>query len=262
MKSLLDKICIAKKEWIAQQKKKFSLKQLEAKARYMTLPRGFASALRKKQNSGKIGLIAEIKKASPSAGLLLPHFSPSQLAKSYTRAGACCLSVLTDVAFFQGADQHLVEARAASVLPVLRKDFMLDPWQIVESRSLGADCILLILAVLSDNQLRELHATARQFDMDVLLEVHDHQELERALNIPYDLIGINNRNLSTLEIDLELSRSLSKYVPRDRLIVSESGIGSAADIADIRKANINCFLVGETLLRAPDIERATKDLVA
>ncbi len=257
----LDKICDTTRALVALCKQTVSEQALLARAQQTTMPRGFAAALRKKTSAHQVGLIAEIKKASPSRGLIRADFDPAALAKAYQNAGAICLSVLTDEAYFQGHDDYLLAARAAVNLPVLRKDFMVDPYQILESRALGADCILLILAALSDDQAAEMEALAHQLGMDVLLEVHDEAELHRALALKSPLIGINNRNLKTLEVDLATSEKLAAFVPSDRIVICESGIKTAVDIQRMQAANIDCFLVGESLMNQADVEAATRQLL-
>lgn len=223
--------------------------------------RGFGHALKHAVGAGRFGLIAEIKRASPSAGVIREDFDAAELAKTYASAGATCLSVLTDGPYFQGDADHLRAARAAVELPVLRKDFMLDAWQIYESRAMGADCVLLIMAALTDNKARELEELARALDMDVLVEVHSRHELDRALGLETQLIGINNRNLKTLTTDLTITEELASHVPSDRFLVAESGIRSHADVLRLQAAGASCFLVGESLLRQPDVGAATRALL-
>ena len=224
-------------------------------------PRGFGHALKEVCATGQFGLIAEIKKASPSGGLIRPDFDAADLSRTYAAAGATCLSVLTDKPHFQGSVDDLIAARAATRLPVLRKDFILDAWQVYESRAMGADCILLIMAALTDTQARALEALARALDMDVLAEVHDERELDRALGLTTPLIGINNRNLKTLEIDLLTTEQLAPAVPVDRFLIAESGIGTHADVERLAEAGVRCFLVGESLLRQADVGEAVKTLL-
>lgn len=224
-------------------------------------PRGFARALREAHAAGRPALIAEIKKASPSRGLIRADFDPPALARAYAEGGAACLSVLTDGPFFQGGDDDLRAARAAVAVPVLRKDFMLDPWQIVESRKLGADCVLLIMACLEDGQAAELAAAAAELGMDALVEVHDAGELERARRLPGTLLGINNRSLRTLAVDLATFEELAQLAPPDRLLVAESGLYAQGDLARMARAGAAAFLVGESLMREPDVAGATRRLL-
>lgn len=263
MRDALAEICATKREHIATQKRKVSEQVLQERALATTPPRGFHLALKQRVAAGGIGLIAEVKKASPSRGLIRAEFDPATIASAYEAGGATCLSVLTDIPYFQGEDAYLIAARSATKLPVLRKDFMLDPYQILESRSLGADAILLIMAALSDTAAHELSTLARELGMDALVEVHDETELDRALtHVPSRLIGINNRSLKTLAVDLATSEALRPRIPADYTVVCESGIASAADIARMRAHNMHCFLVGESLMREEDIEAATRALLA
>ena len=262
MTGTLADICAAKREHIATQKKRASETQLVELAARQSAPRGFVDALRSRVQAGNFGLIAEIKKASPSKGLIRENFEPALLARAYETGGATCLSVLTDRPYFQGDDAHLQQARDAVSLPVLRKDFMLDPYQVAESRALGADCILLIMAALSDAQARELEAAAHALKMDVLVEVHDHDELVRALSrLDSNLIGINNRNLKTMETDLAVTETLAKEMPKHILPVCESGISQHTDLVRMKQVGVSCFLVGESLMRASDVTMATRRLL-
>ena len=249
---ILERIVSRKVDEIAERRVLHNLADLEVAARSQEDPRGFADAITATLITGKVAVIAEVKKASPSKGVIRPDFNPEMIAASYARHGATCLSVLTDVDFFQGQNEFLTGARAASGLPTLRKDFVIDPWQVTESRVIGADCVLLIAAALEDAQMAELAAAAVAYGMDVLLEVHDRQELERALAVGPRLIGINNRNLHTFETRLETTLELLGEIPGDQLVVTESGITSAGDVARMRAGGVHAFLIGETLLRAPD----------
>lgn len=263
MSDTLAEICTKKHAHVAQARENTSEAALLERCKHVTLPRGFHAALKQRVAEGSVGLIAEVKKASPSKGLIREDFDPAAIAKSYQQGGATCLSVLTDEPYFQGADSYLVAARAAVTLPVLRKDFMLDPYQIIESRSLGADAVLLIMAALTDAQAKELEALARELGMDALVEVHDEAELERALaHLSSRLIGINNRNLKTLAVDLATSETLRPRIPADYTVVCESGIAMPADISRMRAAEMHCFLVGESLMREADITAATRSLLA
>ena len=261
MTTILDRIKAYKLEEIAARKALRPLAQIEAEAREVSGPRGFAKALAEASTTG-YGLIAEIKKASPSRGLIRADFDPPTLALAYEAGGATCLSVLTDGPSFQGDDQFLVDVHHAVKLPCLRKDFLYDPWQVVESRSLRADCILIIMASVSDAQAAELEDTARAWGMDALIEVHDRAELDRAARLKSPLIGINNRNLHTFEVTLETTRQLARFVPEDRLIVSESGLSTPSDLADVARYGARCFLIGESLMRQADVAAATKAILA
>ncbi len=249
---ILKKILARKAEEVAERKARLSGAALEERIATAPTVRGFVAALEERIAAGRAGVIAEIKKASPSKGVLREDFRPAEIARSYERGGAACLSVLTDVDFFQGADEYLQEARAACGLPVLRKDFMIDPWQVREARAIGADCILLIVAALEDGQMRELAACAAELGMDVLVEVHDRRELERALALPCRMIGINNRDLRTFEVSLDTTLGLLADIPADRLVVTESGIHTPEDVARMRAAGVHAFLVGEAFMRADD----------
>ena len=261
MKDVLGQICEDKLRHVEEGKRARSRNDLLRAAGDAPAPRGFLRSLRTASASG-YGLVAEIKKASPSKGLIRADFDPPSLAAAYARGGAACLSVLTDVPWFQGQDRFLTAARAAVPLPVLRKDFMLDPWQIVESRVLGADCVLLIMAALEQGQAAELEAAALELGMDVLLEVHDEDELERALGLASPLIGINNRNLKTMVTDIAVTERLAPLVPSGRLVICESGLGAPEDLARVARAGPRCFLVGESLMRQGDVETATRLLLA
>jgi indole-3-glycerol phosphate synthase len=251
---ILERILARKREEVSARKKDHSLNDLYARAADQSAPRGFVDALKKTISFGRAGVIAEVKKASPSKGLIREDFDPAAIATSYEAGGASCLSVLTDRDFFQGAEQDLKIARDACALPVLRKDFMIDPWQIAESRSIGADCVLLIVAALEPAQMAELASAAADLAMDVLVEVHDRDELDQALALALapSMIGINNRNLRTFETSLETTLTLATAVPRGTLLVTESGIHSIADVARMREADIHAFLVGEAFMREQD----------
>ena len=258
----LARICARTRADLAARKEAIPFADLERRAADASAPRGFARALASAATAQGIGLIAEIKRASPSAGLIRPEFDPPALARAYAEGGAACLSVLTDQPFFQGAAEHLISARAAVSLPVLRKDFLLDPWQVVEARAMGADCVLLILAALSDPDAAALEAEARRWGMDVLIEVHDEAELDRALALGATLLGINNRDLRSLRTDLATFERLAPRVPGDCLLVAESGIAGAADVARMKAAGARAILVGESLMRQHDVTAATRALLA
>jgi indole-3-glycerol phosphate synthase len=252
MSDILATILARKVEEVRERSARLSLRELSARVADAPETRGFADALHRKIAAGEAAVIAEVKKASPSKGIIRPDFHPAEIARSYERGGAACLSVLTDVDFFQGSDDYLREARAACSLPVLRKDFVIDAWQVYEARLLGADCILLIVAALGDAALAELSGLALDLGMDVLVEVHDIDELERALQVPVPLVGINNRNLRTFEVSLDTTSALISAVPGDRLLVTESGIHTPDDVARMRGEGVHAFLVGESFMRAPD----------
>ena len=252
MSDILNKINAVKREEVAAAKARRSLASLRTEAEAQSPTRGFERALRAKIAAGKSAVIAEIKKASPSKGVIRADFRPAEIAQSYERHGAACLSVLTDAPFFQGSADYLRQARAACALPVLRKDFMVDEYQVFEARAMGADCILLIAACLDDAQMVDLEACALSLNLDVLVEVHDGAELARALRLKTPLVGINNRNLRTFEVTLDTTLGLLKDVPADRLLVTESGILAPADVQRMRAAQVNAFLVGEAFMRAPD----------
>jgi indole-3-glycerol phosphate synthase len=252
MDDILQRILARKAGEIAERSGRIALDQLRARCADAPPPRGFADALRTKVGAGQAAVIAEVKKASPSQGVIRENFDPAEIARSYEAGGAACLSVLTDMDFFQGADAYLREAREACALPVLRKDFTLDEYQVYEARVLGADCILLIVAALDDAALGDLSALAHKLGMDVLIEAHDAQELDRALATPARLVGINNRNLRTFQTSLDTTLDLRERVPADRLLVTESGIHSRADVQRMRTASVHAFLVGEAFMRATD----------
>jgi indole-3-glycerol phosphate synthase len=258
---VLAEICARTRETVARHKAERPQAAVEAAAEAAPPVRWFRAALAARQAAGGFGLIAEIKKASPSAGLIRPDFDAAKLAKAYEAGGATCLSVLTDEPYFQGRDEYLVAARAACKLPVLRKDFMVDPWQIAESRALGADCVLLIMAVLDDKLALEMAHEARRLGMDALVEVHDETEMERAARLETGFIGINNRDLKTLRTDLAVTERLVPCAPKGTMLVCESGIGTPADVERMAKAGAKSFLVGESLMRQADVAAAVRALI-
>ena len=262
MSDVLTRICADKRAALAARQAERPLARLINAARAAQPPRGFARALGQARADGRYGLIAEIKKASPSRGIIRADFDPPALARAYREGGATCLSVLTDTPYFQGEDAHLTTARRAADLPVLRKDFIVDPYQIAESRVIGADCILLIMAALSDAQAAELEHAATDFGMDVLVEVHDARELDRALELETTLLGVNNRNLKTLTVDLATAEKLAPMVPPDRLVVAESGLAGPADLKRLSAVGVTSFLVGESLMRQADVAVATRALLS
>ena len=260
MSTILDTILARKREEVAARRERTSLFELKARAASAPPLRGFADAVAAKIAAGQAAVIAEVKKASPSKGVIRADFDPAAIARSYADGGAACLSVLTDVDFFQGADEYLVAARDACALPVLRKDFIVDAYQLYEARVLGADCVLLIAAALDDRQLSEFAFIADELGMDALVEVHDLDELERALPVPARLLGINNRNLRTFEVSLQATLDLKSMVPADRVLVTESGILAPADVRRMRDAGVQAFLVGETFMRAEEPGEALRQL--
>ncbi|MDB5443992.1 MAG: indole-3-glycerol-phosphate synthase [Phenylobacterium sp.] len=262
MSDILSKIAAYKRDEVAARKAARPQAVVDAAARAANPPRGFRAAIERAHGPGRLALIAEIKKASPSKGLIRADFDPPALARAYEAGGAACLSVLTDEPSFQGADAYLAAARAASALPCLRKEFLLDPWQVAESRALGADAILVILAMVDDALAAELMAAAAALGMDVLVEVHDEAELDRAAGLGAELLGVNNRDLRTFVTDLAVTERLATRAPRDALLVTESGIFSAADAARLERAGAKAMLVGESLMRQADVAAATRSLLA
>jgi len=262
MSDILDKIVAVKREEVAAALKQKSLAVVRADAESRVLTRDFEGAMRAKIAAGQAAVIAEIKKASPSKGVLRSDFIPADIAQSYAEFGAACLSVLTDKQFFQGSVDYLKQARASCDLPVLRKDFMIDVYQVYEARAMGADAILLIAACLDDARMAEMEAVARSLDMAVLVEVHDRAELERALKLKTRLVGINNRNLKTFEVSLQTTLDMLSDIPEDRLLVTESGIQTAADVQRMREAHVHAFLVGEAFMRAKEPGEALAQLFA
>jgi len=262
MHDILKRILARKAEEVAERRTQVPMADLVARNAGASPPRGFAQAVASRLSRGEAAVIAEIKKASPSKGVIRADFDPAAIARSYQAGGAACLSVLTDVDFFQGSDEYLLAARAACALPVLRKDFIVDAYQVHEARALGADCVLLIAAALDDGQLGEFAYLADELGMDVLVEVHDLDELERVLPVPARLLGVNNRNLRTFEVSLDTTLGLKHAVPADRILVTESGILAAADVALMREAGVHAFLVGEAFMRQPDPGLALRQLFA
>ena len=262
MSDILAKICADTRVHVDGCKSQTPLSEVMAQAKAASPVRGFAKALQATASKGQYGLIAEIKKASPSQGLIRENFDPVMLAKAYQQGGATCLSVLTDEPYFQGKDEYLTAARNAVNLPVLRKDFMIDPYQVFEARALGADCILLIMAALDDDQAAELESVAEENGLDVLVEVHNEAELDRALKLDATLIGINNRNLKTLTVDIAITEQLAPRVPDNRVLVCESGLKTPADLARMAQVGARCFLIGESLMREDDVAAATQALLS
>ena len=261
MSHILERICAEKRLHIEACKTICAQPKIELLAANAPKTRSFSNSLRGALTSGIFGLIAEIKKASPSKGIIREDFKPASLARAYEAGGATCLSILTDTPYFQGQNEYLTAARLATRLPVLRKDFILDPYQVFESRAISADCILIILAALDDAEAKELATLALHLEMDVLVEVHDEDELDRALTLDSPLIGINNRNLKSLEIDVATTERLAPRIPDDRIRISESGLATPKDLDRMASSNVRCFLIGEALMRQADVEGATRALI-
>ncbi len=262
MADILKEICQFKQQQVKELKQQISEAELQEQIKFMPPSRGFFQSLQTAWAEGRYGLIAEIKKASPSRGLIRSDFNVAELAKAYEKGGATCLSVLTETKWFQGDASFVKVAHDASVLPILRKDFMIDPWQVLEAKTLYADCILIIMAALSNEQVIEIESAALETGLDVLVETHNHEEIERALKYTRTpLIGINNRNLKTLEISLSVTEELARYIPEDRLLVSESGIYTPQDLAQLAKVGASSYLIGESLMKQDDVEEATKNLL-
>lgn len=262
MSDVLEKICADKREHVAARIADVPLDDIKTQAASGPALRPFADRLTAAVERGDYGLIAEIKKASPSKGLIRENFAPAALARAYQSGGASCLSILTDIPYFQGRDDYLTAARMATTLPVLRKDFILDAYQVYESRAIGADCILLIMAALEDGVAADLEGIAQELGMDVLVEVHNAEEMERALKLTSRLIGVNNRNLKTLEVDLATTEELADSIPEDRILISESGLSEPTDLERMAAVGASCFLIGESLMRQPDVTVATRTLLA
>lgn len=259
--SVLQKICDDKRAHVAACKSQVSQATLEEQIKMAGPVRGFIKALRAKEKQGIPALIAEIKKASPSVGIIREDFNPAELARAYQTGGAACLSILTDEPYFQGKTEYLLAGRAAVALPVLRKDFIIDPYQVYETRAMGADCMLIIMAALDDTQVHDLYQLATELTLDVLFEVHDREELDRAMRCNPAMVGVNSRNLKTLQVDLQTALDIAAAMPADKLRVAESGIHSHDDLMRMKKAGFPAFLVGESLMRQPDVTAATKTLL-